>query len=125
MERMTREQMIREFGEPGVQTPALLDLITVDPASGAVTLVMFERRPWGACDEQLAQIEEKINRYLGYALDGFLVQQYPHYAGKPVQIRLDCAEEPQGEADRFVAAARHATRAHGVDFLVNVTPPSN
>jgi hypothetical protein len=122
MERMTRDQMVQEFGEPGVQTPAMLDLITTDAASGAVVLAMFERRPWGLGPAQFSQIEEKINRYLGYALDGFLVQHYPQYAGRPVQIRLDCAEAPQGEAERFVQAARQATRAHGVDFVVNVAP---
>jgi hypothetical protein len=121
---MTREQMVQEFGEPGVENPGLLDLITVDPTSGAVILVMFERRPWGQSSAQFSQIEEKINRYLGYALDGFLVQHYPQYEGKPIQIRLDCVEEPQGDADRFVRAARQTAQAHGVDFLVNVTPPA-
>ena len=31
VERMTREQMVAEFGEPGVENPKLMDLITVDP----------------------------------------------------------------------------------------------
>lgn len=121
MEPITREQMIAEFGEPGVENPALVDLITVDPASGAVVLVMVERRPWGSTPKQLRQIEEKINRYLGYALDGFLVEQYPAYAGKRVQLRLDCAEPPHGEAVGFVAAAERAIRAEGLDFAVVVT----
>jgi hypothetical protein len=120
---MTRQQMVQEFGEPGVQNPMLMDLITVDPSSGAVVLVMFERRSWGADPLQFRQIEEKINRYMGYALDGFLVQHYPQYQGKPVQLRLDCAEAPHGDAVRFVEAAQEATRAHGLDFLVKVTPP--
>jgi hypothetical protein len=119
---MTRQQMVQEFGEPGVENPTVLDLITVDPASGAVTLVMFERRPWGHGPGQFSQIEEKINRYLGYALDGFLVQHYPQYEGRAVQIRLDCAEEPRGDAELFVRAAEQAARTHGVDFRVNVTP---
>src|SRR4051812_41670866 len=117
---MSREQLVAEFGEPGVQNPTLVDLITVDPTSQKVVLVMIERRPWGAVPEQFGQIEEKINRYLGYALDGFLVQEYPQYEGRPVIIRLDCAEEPQGEAARFVAAAAHAISTHGLELAVNV-----
>lgn len=113
--------MVAEFGEPGVENPALVDLITVDPTSGAVVLVMVERRAWGATPEQLRQIEEKINRYLGYALDGFLLEHYPVYAGRRVQIRLDCAEPPHGEAVRFIAAAERAIRAEGLDFSVVVT----
>jgi len=119
---MTREQMVAEFGAPGVENPMVMDLITLDPASDCVVLVMVERRPWGASPRQLQQIEEKINRYLGYALDGFLVQQYPHYAGKSVQIRLDCAEAPREQAAAFVEAARRAAYAHGIEFVVRVLP---
>ena len=121
LERMTREQMVAEFGEPGVENPKLMDLITVDPVSGKIVLVMFERRAWGASPQQLKQIEEKINRYMGYVLDGFLAEHHPEYQGKPVQIRLDCAEPPRGDAVAFVHAAQHAIEAHGLELVVNVT----
>jgi hypothetical protein len=121
---MTREQMVAEFGEPGVQNPAIVDLIDADPTSDLVVLVMIERRPWGADPRQFQQIEEKINRYLGYALDGHLAEHYPAYRGKRIQIRLDCAEAPRGDAIRFVGAAEHAMSVHGVDFVVSVAPPA-
>ncbi|MDB4981088.1 MAG: hypothetical protein JWM82_1840, partial [Myxococcales bacterium] len=57
--------MVAEFGDTGVQNPAVIDLITLDKPSDTVVLVMTERRPWGLTD-QLAQIEEKLNRYMGY-----------------------------------------------------------
>ena len=113
--------MVAEFGAPGVENPAMMDLITTDPASGSVVLVMVESRAWGASTQQLRQIEEKINRYLGYALDGFLVEQYPQYEGRKVTIRLDCSERPTGEAVRFLAAAQHAIEAQGIAFVVEVT----
>jgi hypothetical protein len=119
---MTKEEMVAEFGAPGVQNPTLMDLITLDPASDRVVMAMFERRAWGASPRQLHEIEEKINRYLGYALDGFLVQHYPQYHLKRVQIRLDCAEAPRGEALAFVEAAQRAANAQGIDFVVNVVP---
>jgi hypothetical protein len=120
LEQMTRDQMIAEFGETGVQNAKIVDLIEVDPTSGEVVLVMIERRPWGADPRQFQQIEEKINRYLGYALDGHLAEHYPRYLGKPVRLRLDCAEAPSGESARFVAAAEHAASAHGVAFSVQI-----
>lgn len=120
---MTRQQLVSEFGEPGVENPMLMDLITLD-ADDRVVLVMIERRPWGASPKQFGQIEEKINRYLGYVLDGFLVQHYPKYEGKRVLIRLDCAEAPHGEAVRFVEAAAHAIGTHGLEFAVNVVAPA-
>jgi len=123
MDKMTREQMVAQFGSPGVENPQILDLITTDPATGDVVLAMIERRPWGAHPHQLRQIEEKINRYMAYALDGFLVEQHPQYAGRRVRLRLDCAQPPSAEAERFVAAAQHAARAHGLDLEVSVLAP--
>ena len=125
LDKLTREQMIAEFGETGVQNPAVVDLITLDKASDTVILVMMERRPWDAAREQFKQIEEKLNRYMGYVLDGFLVEQYPPYKGKSVQIRLDCAEAPHGEAVRFVEAMTHATESYGIHFSIAVRPPAS
>jgi hypothetical protein len=122
MERVTREEMIAEFGEPGVQNPSIIDLIELDAQSGHVVLAMVERRGWNDSPEQFRQIEEKINRYMGYVLDGHLTTHYPKYTGKRVEIRLDCAQEPQGQAARFVDAAGRSIRAHGLEFAVNVTP---
>ena len=55
-------------------------------------------------------------------LDWFLVQQYPQYRGKSVQMRLDCAEAPHGLAVDFVEAAQRAGYAHGIEFTVKVVP---
>lgn len=124
MEKITREQMLSEFGAPGVENPKVVDLISVDPASDKVVLTMIERRPWGASPQQFQQIEEKINRYLGYALDGFLAEHYPEHEGKRVQIRLECAEEPHGEAVLFVKAASRAASDHGLELVVVVSSPA-
>jgi len=116
--------MLSEFGAPGVENPKVVDLIGVDPVSDKVVLTMIERRPWGADQRQFQQIEEKINRYMGYALDGFLAEHYPQYEGKRVQIRLECAEEPHGEAVLFVQAAARAASDHGLELVVAVAPPA-
>jgi hypothetical protein len=118
---MTREQMIAEFGRPGVENPTILDLVTTDPATGDVVLVMIERRRWGDSALQVPQIEEKINRYMGYVLDGYLADHYPKYAGKRVRLRLECAEAPHGHIVRFLSAAEHAAGQHGLGFEVKVT----
>ena len=120
MEEVTREQWIAEFGEPGVQNPSIVDLIEVDPASRQVVLVMIERRMWDSDPRQLRQLEEKINRYMGYVIEGHLTSHYPQYEGRSVQIRLECAHVPCGEAVAFVTAAEHAVRAHGLEFVVSV-----
>jgi hypothetical protein len=123
LEQITRDQMLAEFGQTGVENAKIVDLITLDPATDKVVLVMIERRKWGASPQQFGQIEEKINRYLGYVLDGFLAEHYPQYEGRRVTIRLDCAEAPHGDAVMFVRAATHAASQHGVELVVNVVPP--
>jgi translation initiation factor RLI1 len=122
LDKLTREQMVAELGDTGVQNPAVIDLITLDKASDTVVLVMTERRAWGVA-EQLAQLEEKLNRYMGYVLDGFLAEQYPQYLGKSVRIRLDCVEAPHGEAVRFVEAMTDACERHGLPFALTLPPP--
>ena len=122
MEEMKKEAWVAEFGEPSVENPNVVDLIKADPASGQVVLVMIERREWDNGPQQFSQIEEKINRYMGYVLDGHLTTHYPQYEGKRVQIHLNCAEAPSGKAEAFVTAAQRAIRAHGLEFVVNVTP---
>ncbi len=122
---MTRQTLEAEFGGPGVENPQIVDLITLDPVSGHVVLVMVERRPWGASPRQFQQIEEKINRYLAYALDGFLVEHYPQYRSKDIELRLDCVEEAHGDAINFIAAAQRAAQAHGIPLVVRVVPPTS
>lgn len=116
--------MVGEFGQPGVENAKVVDLIKAEAGGDLLTLTMIERRPWGADPRQFQQIEEKINRYLGYVLDGFLVEHYPQFEGKRVQLRLQCAEAPHGEAVRFVAAATDAIEAQGIGFIVDVVPPA-
>ena len=124
VEKITQAQMLAEFGAPGVENSRVVDLITVDAATDTVVLTMIERRPWGASANQFQQIEEKINRYMGYALDGFLVQHYPAYDGKKVRLRLECAQAPHGDAVLFVKAAARAASDHGRELVVAVTPPA-
>ena len=121
VEKITQAQMLAEFGGPGVENSKVVDLISVDAATDAVVLTMIERRPWGASDRQFQQIEEKINRYMGYVLDGFLAQQYPQYVGKNVEIVLECAEPPPAEVQPFVDAATNAAREYGLDFRAIVS----
>ena len=123
LEQITKDQMLAEFGEPGVQNPSIIDLIATDPASDSVVLVMIERRPWGSSSQQFKQIEEKVNRYMGYVLDGFLVEHYPHHEGKPVQIRLACAEQPPGEDEKFAEAMSHPPQRPRHAFALSLRPP--
>jgi hypothetical protein len=103
--------------ERGVQNPRVVDLIRPD-AAGGVELLMLETRPWGSDPLQLAQLEEKLNAYLGYVQTGALAREYPHYAGGPVRFRLECAAPPDGDAARILTAMREFCASDGIAFEV-------
>lgn len=108
------------FERRGVVNPRIIDLIAADREIGDVVLTIFEPRPWGAVTRQLHQLEDKLNAYFGYVLDGFLAEQYPQYRDRPVRIRLECVAEP-GEGERpFLVAAARFSEAHGLGFEVEV-----
>ncbi len=104
----------------GVHNPKVVDLIEHDRERGRVVLLMLELRPWGSTPEQLRQLEAKFNGYLSYALDGFLVAQYPQYKDLPVCIRLDCAMAPGAVERPFLAAMQGFATSVEVLFEVNV-----
>ena len=101
----------------GVENPRVVDLIR-PAADGGVELLMLERRPWGADPLQLAQLEEKLNAYLGYVQTGSLARDYPQYAGAAVRFRLECAHPPEGDAVRMLTAMRDFCAGDGIAFEV-------
>ncbi len=104
----------------GVQNPRIIDLITPDSESGEIVLMILERRPWGEDPNQLYQLEDKLNAYLGYVLDNFLTRDYPQYAEMPVRVQLECAYQPGAGEEEFLAAATRFCVSQGIRFAVNV-----
>jgi hypothetical protein len=106
--------------ERGVQNPKVVDLIARDESSGAVVLTMIEQRPWGAVQDQIRQIEDKFNSYLGYVKGGMLERQYPQYAGATVVFRLECAEPPGPQESGFLEAVANFAADEEIRFDVEV-----
>lgn len=77
-----------------LEQTAFIDIIAHDSGTDAVVLTMVETRPWSGSDEQLFQLQEKLNAYLSFALDSEMVEAYPQFAGKKVRVELRCAQKP-------------------------------
>lgn len=113
-------KIVEEPEKRGVENPRIVDLISPDRDRGEVVLKILEPRPWGSDPRQLHQLEDKLNSYFSYVLDGFLAEQYPDYREMPVHIQLECAGVPgEGEQD-FLAAARGFAARHGIRFTIEV-----
>jgi hypothetical protein len=102
----------------GVEHTGVIDLLAENPATGRVEIVMFEPRPWGGGEDQLFQLQEKLNAYMSFALDGEMAEAYPNLAAKPLTLVLRCVELPPPEAVGFLAQVREQIALQGIDLEV-------
>jgi hypothetical protein len=77
-----------------VSDPSVIDLVAHDPKTDVVTLIMVEAREWGDRGMLLPDLQSKLSTYLGYALDGALLQDYPDLEGKAIAFQLSYAYPP-------------------------------
>lgn len=88
------------------QDHATIDLVGFDRRTDTVLLVMVEPRSWGSQGLLLPDIQEKVNTYLVYVMDGQLVADYPIAAGKQVRFELRCSEPPDEREKEFLEIVR-------------------
>jgi len=109
----------------GVANPSVIDLITPDAESGEVVLVVLEDRGWSDAPERLKQLEDKLNAYFVYVLDGFLVRQYPRYEGRGVRIQIESPTPPTpgSRTAAMLTAARNYAAANDLNFELRPSAP--
>jgi hypothetical protein len=103
----------------GVEHPGVIDLMLHDPAEGSVTLVMVEKRPWDGTPARLFQLQEKLNAYVSFALDGEMAEAYPSLAHLPLRLRLDCVTEPDPQTAAMLEMVREQIAFQGIALEVD------
>lgn len=104
----------------GVQHTGIIDFLAYRSQSGEVLLKMFEVRPWGTSEEQMFQLQEKLNAYFSFILDGEMADTYPQFKQKPVRITLECATPPEGQVLQFLQTVYDQASLQGISFDVDV-----
>ncbi len=104
----------------GVENPRGLDALAFDGETGEAVLIMVEPRPWDGSEQRIFQLQEKVNSYLSFALDGEMTEAFPHLAGKPVRLQLDCALPPDSMTEHFITAVREHIALQDMKFAVRV-----
>ena len=104
----------------GVATPRSLAAMAFDKESGEIVLIMVEPRVWDGSEERLFELQEKVNAYLSFALDGELFDSFPQLVGKPVRLQLDCAVEPDPSVEHFISAVREHIALQDMKFAVRI-----
>ncbi len=104
----------------GLEFPHIIDLYMMDPETERVVLVMHERRPWTGSDEQIFQLQEKMNAYMSFALDGEMTDESPELADLPLRIELRCVGEPDERTLHYLTLIHDQLALHEVEFMVSI-----
>jgi hypothetical protein len=78
----------------GIAHPGVLDAFAYDSRRDILVLAMYETRPWNSDDQQIFQLQEKLNAYASFILDGEMGESFPQYRDKPVEIQLRTRYQP-------------------------------
>ena len=104
----------------GVQHPNVIDVVAHDATTDEVALVMHEARAWDGSDERLFQLQEKINAYLSFALDGEMAEAYPTLMGKAIRLQLECVSAPDVRTLEFIEMVRKQIGFQGIKFEIRI-----
>jgi len=105
---------------PGVSDTNVIDLVSRNPRTGAFTLIMVQDRAWDGLAEHLYELQQKVNSYLSFALDGELRKKYPDSADRSAPLQLECDKSRDPTTDKFIGQLRGVTGKYGIEFIVNV-----
>ena len=87
-----------------------------DQQTDEVVLTMTEMRPWDGSEERLFQLQEKVNAYLSFALDGELAEAFPSLRDKGLRLRLECAGRPDESVLGFLQTVHDQIALQGIAF---------
>jgi hypothetical protein len=102
----------------GLEHPGVLDALAHDTRADKVVLAMYEVRPWNGAEWQLFQLQEKLNAYVSFVLDGELQESFPDLASKSVEIQLRTRHDPDGKALEFISRAREQLALQQITFEI-------
>ena len=104
----------------GVEHAHVIDIVAHDAPAGTVALIMLEPRPWDGSELRLFQLQEKINAYLAFALDGEMAEAWPALTGLPLRLQLDCATPPDAMTVSFLSHVRDQIAFQQIELQVRV-----
>ncbi|SRR5258707_10157769 len=104
----------------GIEHAHVIDIVADDAKTGEVVLIMLEPRPWDGSELRLFQLQEKINAYLSFALDGEMADAYPALAGKPLRLQVDCVTMPDSTVVEFLSTVREQIAFQCINLEVRV-----
>ena len=104
----------------GLAAPKLVDAVAYEEKTATYRLLLVVDAPWDHSTRQLNALQEKLNNYIGFALDGPMAERYPGSDGKDVVVRLQCATAPSGRTSATLQKMEAALKELGLGFELAV-----
>lgn len=96
-----------------------VDLVAISPDGEFVEVIIVADSPWTGSDAQVMSLQQKIQTYVGFALDGQMVATYPETEGMAWRIVIaDRAGPPDVRSADVIARIADKVRQYGGDLLV-------
>lgn len=111
--------IIRPRAKMSIEHANTVDVISTDPETGEVVLIITDHLQWGS-NEHLFLLQEKLNSYLAFIEGGELLGAYPSAKGCPVRIDVVCRYRADPEAEYFLHRAREVIQEAGFGFRYEV-----
>jgi len=109
----------------GVENSTVIDFVGYDPKTENLTLAMIEERTWDGSEERLLQLQEKINNYLSFVLDGQLARTYADYKNKKVLFQLNCSFPPDDRTLGFLDQVKNALDQYHIGLVLKILKPAD
>ncbi len=103
----------------------VIDALGIDETSGRVVLVIRHEAAWDGTEGQLYLLQEKLNAYLSFALDGEMAAEYPDFAGRALAVRIDCATAPDPRTLHLLGRVRRQLGFQEIELEVRVRQPGS
>jgi hypothetical protein len=100
----------------------VIDAIGLDETSGRVHLVIHHDDPWDGSDAQLYLLQEKLNAYLSFALDGEMADSSPEFADRPVAVVIQTPTSPDPRTLHLLTLVRKQIEFQDITLAVRISP---
>jgi hypothetical protein len=103
----------------------IIDALGLDQSTGRITLIIRHDAPGDGADSQLFLLQEKLNAYLSFALDGEMAEAYPAFINHPLTLRIDTASTPDTRTLHLLTHVRRQLEFQEINLEVRITSPSD
>ena len=103
---------------PGLEDSHKIDIVTHDERSDEIVLIIQEPGRWTADAHQQLLLQDKIDTYVDYVLEGKLVEEQPMAEGKPVRIRAEFRGGVDKGALAYLKSIKRSLELQNIRFQV-------